>query len=81
MFDSMVSQLQNFKLKMKTQAVPVSDISLSKITYQRIFGSSDLISDLVLCPGDFLILQKFFQYRPLHITPSISDVVCHTSQL
>ena len=38
--------LQNFKLQMKPQAVPVSDFSLSKVTYQNILVSSDLDFDL-----------------------------------
>ena len=32
--------LQNFKLQIQPQSVSVSDISLSKVTYQKIFGNS-----------------------------------------
>ena len=42
MSNSMVAQIQNFKLQMKPQAVPVSDISLYKVTPQKIFALSDL---------------------------------------
>ena len=40
------TMLQNFKLQIQTQAVPVSDLSLSKVTYQNILVSSDLGPDL-----------------------------------
>ena len=46
MYNYMVAKIQNFKLKMKLQAVPVSDLSISKVTYQNIFVSSDLATDL-----------------------------------
>ena len=46
MYNSMVAQLQNFNLQTKHQAVPVSDISLSKVTSQKIFVSYDLAPDL-----------------------------------
>ena len=42
MFNSTVAQIQHFKLKMQPQAVPVSEISLSKVTSHNIFVSSDL---------------------------------------
>ena len=38
--------LQNFKLQMQSQAVPVSDISLFNVTNQNIFVSSDLAPDI-----------------------------------
>ena len=46
MYNYMVDQLQNFKLQMQPQAVPVSDLSLSKVTPQNIFVSDDLNPDL-----------------------------------
>ena len=46
MFNSIVAQLQNFNLQMQPQAVPVSDISLYKVTLQNIF--SCLICLLIL---------------------------------
>ena len=38
--------LQNFKLQMQPQAVPVYDLFISKLTYQKILVSSDLGPDL-----------------------------------
>ena len=46
MYNYMIAQIQNFKLQMQTQAGPVSDISLSKITSQKILFSDDLAPDL-----------------------------------
>ena len=40
------TMLQNFKLQMQSQAVPVSDLSLSKVTYKNILASSNLGPDL-----------------------------------
>ena len=40
------TMLQNFKLQMQPQAVPVSDVSLYKVTYQEILVSGDLDSDI-----------------------------------
>ena len=42
----MVAQLHNFKLQMQPQAVTISDISLSKVTSQKIFVSADLDPDI-----------------------------------
>ena len=42
----MVAKIQNFKLQMQLQAVPVSDLSLSKVNCQNIFVSSDMAPDL-----------------------------------
>ena len=39
-------RVQNSKLQMQLQAVPVSDFSLSKVTYQNILVSDDLYPDL-----------------------------------
>ena len=44
----MVDQLQNLKLQMQPQAVPVSDLSVSKVAYQKILVSADL--DIYLDP-------------------------------
>ena len=46
MYNYMVTQFQNFKLQMQPQEVPVSDISLSKVTSQKIFVSADMDPDL-----------------------------------
>ena len=46
MYNYMVAQIQNFKLQMQHQAVPVSDIYLSKVTSHDIFFSFDLAPDL-----------------------------------
>ena len=40
------TMLQNFKLQMQPQAVPVHDFSLSEITYQKILVSYDLGPDI-----------------------------------
>ena len=45
-YNYMVAQIQNFKLQMQHQAVPVSDLSLFKVTSHNIFFSSDLAPDL-----------------------------------
>ena len=46
MYNYMVNQLQNFKLQIQPQAVPVSDFSVSKVTHQKILFSADLDIDL-----------------------------------
>ena len=46
MYNSMVAKLKHFNLQTKPQAVPVSDLSLSKVTSQKIFVSYDLAPDL-----------------------------------
>ena len=46
MFNSMVAQLQNSKLQMQPQAVPVSYMTLYKDTFHNHFVSSDLTLDL-----------------------------------
>ena len=48
MYNYMVDQLQNFKLQMQPQVVPVYDLSLDKVTSQKIFVSADLDPDIVL---------------------------------
>ena len=45
-FNSMVAQLQNFKLQIQPQAVPVSDLSIYKFTVHNIFVSYDLALDI-----------------------------------
>ena len=40
------TMLQHFKLQMQPQEVPVSDFSLSKVTYQKILVSDDMDLDL-----------------------------------
>ena len=51
MHNYMVAQLQNFKLQMKHQEVPVSNLSLSKITSQNIFVSPHIVPDIDLFQG------------------------------
>ena len=63
------AMLKNPKLQMKPQAVPVSDLSLSKVTSHKIFISSDLAPDLDPVQG---IAQVFS--KPSNIDP-------HTSRL
>ena len=46
MYNSMVAKLQNFNLQTKPQVVPVSDLSPSKVTYQKICVSYDIAPDL-----------------------------------
>ena len=46
MYNYMVAKIQNINLQMKLQVVTVSDLSLSKVTYQNIFVSYDLAPDL-----------------------------------
>ena len=41
MYNSMIAHHQNFKLQMQPQAVPISDLSLSKATPQKNLVSSD----------------------------------------
>ena len=58
MYNYMAAKIQNIKLQMQLQAVPVSDLSLSKVTYQNIFVSSDLAPDLdILNLGDHIIVH------------------------
>ena len=45
MYNYMVAQIQFFKLQMQPKAVPVYDISLYKVTPQKIFVSADLYPD------------------------------------
>ena len=42
MYNYMVNQLQIFKLQMQLQTMPVSDISLAKVTTENIFVSVGL---------------------------------------
>ena len=45
MYNYMVAQLQIFNIQIKPQAVPVSDLSLSKVASYNIFVSADLDTD------------------------------------
>ena len=67
MYNCMFAPLQNFKLQMQSQAVPASDLSLSKVTYQNIFVSSDLAPDL----DPFQGINRAFS-KPYNIDPKIS---------
>ena len=69
MYNYMVSQLQNSKLQMQPQAVPVSDLSLSKFTSQRIFVSADLATGIDPVQG----IDRVFS-EPSNLDP-------HTSRL
>ena len=51
MYSSMIDQLQNFKLQMQSQAVPISDIYISEVNSQNILFSYDLSPDLDLFQG------------------------------
>ena len=48
MYNDMVAKLQNFKLQMQLQAMPVSHISLSKVTYQNIYSHLTWLIILIL---------------------------------
>ena len=69
MFNFMVSQHQNFKFQMKPQVVSGSDHSLSKITSQNIFVSSDLNSDL----DSFGVSYSPTQNKPHYLSLSPMD--------
>ena len=64
MYNYMVDQLQNFKLQMQPQAVHVSDLSISKVTYQNIFFPSDM--DIVIDPVQAIarVLIKTYNHEP-----------------
>ena len=69
MFNSMVAQIQNFNLQIKNQSVPVFGVSLSKVTSQNIFVSSDLAPNLNLFHGIAGVFSK------------PSNIYHHTSRL
>ena len=56
--DRMVTQIQNFKLQMQPQSVPVSDISPSKVIPQNIFSSAYLDPDLDPFQGITQVFRK-----------------------
>ena len=58
MCNYMVAQLQNFKLQMQPQEVPVSYLSLFKVTSQNIFVSSDLAPDIDPFQGITRVFSK-----------------------
>ena len=60
----MVAQLQNFKIQMQLQAVPVSDISLSNVTYQKIFVSADLAPDIKPFQGTTRVFSELSKLDP-----------------
>ena len=57
-YNSMVAQLQNLKLQMQPQAVPVSNISLYKVTSQKKLVSADLAPDLDPVQGIALVFSE-----------------------
>ena len=67
MYNYMVAPLQNFKLQMQPQSVPVSDLSLSNVTYHNSFVSSDLALDL----DPFQGINKLFS-KPSYLDPKTS---------
>ena len=42
----MVDQIQNLKLQMQLQTVPVSDFYIYQVTHQNILVSADMVIDL-----------------------------------
>ena len=64
MYNSMVAQLQNLKIQMQPQAVPVSDLSLSKVNPQKIFVSADIDPDLYPFQGTTRFLSKLSNLDP-----------------
>ena len=68
-YNYMIAQIQNFNLQMQLQAVPVSNLSLSKVTPQNIFVSSDVDPDL----DPVQAITWIFNYSP-NLDP-------HTSRL
>ena len=64
MYDYMVAQLQNFKIQMQPQAVPVSDLSLSKATPQKIFVSANLDPDLDPFQGTTRVFIEISNLNP-----------------
>ena len=67
MFNYMVAQNQNFKLRIQPKKMPGSYLSLYKFTSQNIFISADLAPDLDLVQG----IAHFF-VKPSNIDPHIS---------
>ena len=86
MYNFMVNQLQNFKLQMQPQAVPVSDLSLAKVATERIFVSADLelqmqpqavpVSDISLAE---VITEKIFISADMDPVQAIARVFSETS--
>ena len=60
----LVGQLQNFKLQMQSQAVPVSDLSLAKVTSQNIFVSADLDPNLDPVQAITRVFSKTYNHDP-----------------
>ena len=56
------TMLQNFKLQMQPQAVSVSDLSLSKVIYQKFLVPADLDPDL----DPVQAITRFFSERSNH---------------
>ena len=73
MFNSMISQHQNFKLQMKPQEVTGSDLSLSKETSRTILFLADMDPDLSAGIDSGRGISRLF-YKPSNIDP-------HTSRL
>ena len=64
MYNSMVAQLQNLNIQMQPQAVPVSDISLSKGYLEEDFVSDDLAPDIDTFQGPTRVFSKFSNLEP-----------------
>ena len=60
----MVAQLQNFKLQRQPQALPISYLSLSKVTSQKIVVSVDLSLDHDPVQGIAQVFIKRFNLVP-----------------
>ena len=70
MYNYMVAQIQNFRLQMQPQAVPVSDLSISKVTSQKIFVSADMDPDLDPVQAIARVFSKTFKF----FTPLCCDI-------
>ena len=60
----MVDQLQNFKLQMQPQELPVSDLSLAKVTSQNILVSTDLYPDIDLVQAISRVFSRTSNHDP-----------------
>ena len=73
MYNYMVAPLQNFKFQMQPQEVPVSDLSLSKVTFQNILVSSELAPDI----DPFQGITRVFS-EPSNLDPKTSRLQTET---
>ena len=64
MLNSIVAQLQNFKLQIQLQVVPLSDLYFPKVTSQNIFVSSDISPHLDTVQGIARVFSKTSNLDP-----------------